>query len=142
MKTAAIVVALGTMVLLPAYLVYMTVRSIQEERRRSGVTKIWANFGLSLVLCMLFFVTWAAHGVVEWQEFAEEQRAHGESAAASGFVVAYGQSTLENWQSEFLQLFSFVVLAAALVHRGSAESRDSEDRIEQMLQDIKRKLDA
>ena len=142
MKTVAIIVALGTMVLVPAYLVYMTMHSIQEERRRSGIRRIWANFGLSLVLCVLFFVTWAAHGIVEWQEFAQQQRTHGETTTASGFVVAYGQSTLENWQSEFLQLFSFVVLAAALIHHGSAESRDSEDRIEQMLQDIKRKLDA
>ena len=33
---------------------------------------------------------------------------------ASGFFVEFSQSTLENSQSEFLQLFSFVVLAALL----------------------------
>ncbi|HKI27918.1 MAG TPA: DUF6766 family protein, partial [Actinomycetota bacterium] len=49
---------------------------------------------------------------------------------------------LENWQSEFLQLFSFVVLAAAFIHRGSSESRDSDDRMEQMLKEIKAKIGA
>lgn len=142
METLAIVTALATTVLVPAYLVYMTLRTIGRERRRSGVTRIWANFGLSIVLCALFFLTWIAHGVVEWQEYVEQQHAHGEPTPLSGFVVGFGQSTLENWQSEFLQLFSFVVLAAALIHRGSAESRDSEDRIEQMLKEIKQKLDA
>ena len=142
MRTIAIIAALGTMVLVPAYLLFMTARTIQQERRRAGLKKVWANFGLSLVLCALFFLTWFAHGVVEWQEFAQDQRTHGEPATLSEFVVAFGQSTLENWQSEFLQLFSFVVLAAALLHRGSAESRDSEDRIEQMLKEIKDKLGA
>ncbi len=51
--------------------------------------------------------------------------------------MAFGQSTLENWQSEFLQLFSFVVLAAVLIHRGSAESKDGTDRIEQAVNEIR-----
>jgi hypothetical protein len=45
-------------------------------------------------------------------------------------VSVFAQSTLENWQSEFLQLFSFVVLAALYIHKGSAESKDGEERLE------------
>jgi hypothetical protein len=60
----------------------------------------------------------------------------------SEYLVDFSEATLENWQSEFLQLFSFVTLAALFVHRGSAESRDSDDRMEQMLKEIKQKLDA
>jgi hypothetical protein len=130
------------MIVVPGYLVSMMVRSIQEERRRSRLTKVWANFGLSLVLCVLFFATWAAHGVVQWQRYADEQRTHRQPIEVSGYLVDYGESTLENWQSEFLQLFAFVVLAAAYIHRGSAESKDSDDRMEQMLKDIKAKLEA
>jgi branched-subunit amino acid ABC-type transport system permease component len=142
MKTVSIVVAVATMVLVPAYLVYVTIRTIQQERRRSGLRKVWANFGLSLLLAGLFFTTWLAHGIVQWEDYAQEQQALGEPVEVSGFVVQFGESTLENWQSEFLQLFSFVVLAAAYIHRGSAESKDSEDRIEQMVKEIKAKLDA
>jgi branched-subunit amino acid ABC-type transport system permease component len=141
-KAFSVIVALGTMILVPIYLLYVMARSIREERRRSHLTKVWANFGLSVILCLLFFATWAAHGVVQWQRYAEEQRTHGEPVEVSGYLIDYGGSTLENWQSEFLQLFSFVVLAAAYIHRGSAESKDSDDRMEQMLTDIKKKLDA
>ena len=49
-------------------------------------------------------------------------------------------STLENWQSEFLQLFSFTIMAAVLIHKGSAESKDSDDRMEEALQRIEKKL--
>jgi branched-subunit amino acid ABC-type transport system permease component len=141
-EALSVIVAVGIMIVVPVYLLYLMVHTIQEERRRSNLTKIWANFGLSLILCILFFVTWAAHGIVQWQEYTENQRAHNEPVEVSGFIVDYGESTLENWQSEFLQLFSFVVLAAAFVHRGSAESRDSDDRVEAMLKEIKAKLDA
>jgi hypothetical protein len=141
-ETFSVIVAVGIMVVVPAYLIYVLVRSVQGERRGSGATKVWANFGLGLILCILFFVTWAAQGVVQWQRYADEQHAHNESVEMMGYLVDYGQSTLENWQSEFLQLFAFVVLASLYIHRGSAESRDSDDRMEQMLKDIKKKLDA
>jgi hypothetical protein len=55
--------------------------------------------------------------------------------------MQFGRSTFENWQSEFLQLFSFVVLSALLIHRGSAESKDSDERLEEKIDDIVRRLD-
>jgi hypothetical protein len=40
-----------------------------------------------------------------------------------------------------LQLFSFVVLAAMLIYRGSAESKDSDDRIEKKIDENAKRLD-
>jgi hypothetical protein len=57
-------------------------------------------------------------------------------------VSRFAQATLENWQSEFLQLFSFVVLAALLIHRGSGESKDGDERMEDMLKRIEKRLEA
>ncbi|HEY7659856.1 MAG TPA: DUF6766 family protein [Actinomycetota bacterium] len=132
-----VVVAVG----ISSFLLGMLVHSILKERRRSGVRRIWANFGLSLAFAALFLVSWIAQGLAEWQSFANEQAAHGEPARLSDFWVAFGQSTFENWQSEFLQLFSFVVLAAVLIHRGSAESKDGTDRLENELKEIRRMLE-
>ena len=56
------------------------------------------------------------------------------------FVADFAQSTLENWQSEFLQLFAFVVLAAMFIHKGSAESKDGEENIEASLRRIEEHL--
>jgi hypothetical protein len=66
--------------------------------------------------------------------------AHGEPVELGDYLVEFSQSTMENWQSEFLQLFSFVLLSALLIHRGSGESRDSDERIEHALQRIEEKL--
>src|SRR4051812_7150818 len=91
-------------------LIFALVRSIRNERTKGR--SIWREFSLGLILMILFFVSWAAQGVAQWQTFTDEQREHGETVEVGDFMAEFGQSTLENWQSEFLQLFSFVVLAA------------------------------
>jgi hypothetical protein len=124
------------------YLLWALVNAIRMERRRSNLRRTWPNFGLSLTFCVLFLVSWISQGIAEWGVYRAEQVTHGEPTSFGGFLVAFGQSTFENWQSEFLQLFAFVVLSAVLIHRGSAESKDSDERMEQQLQEINRKLDA
>ncbi len=121
-----------------AYLVGTLVRSIRNEKQTS--MRLWKNFGLSLGFCALFFVSWVAQGVAEWQNFTDEQRSHGEQPEVGDFVAQFSRATLENWQSEFLQLFSFTVMASVLIHKGSAESRDSDDGIQAALKRIEDKL--
>ena len=137
METVALWTTTIVLVGVASFLIGLLVRSIVHERRTSGVRKLWRNFGLSLTFVILFLVSWAAQGVAEWVSFAHEQAAHGQVAHFSDFWVEFGQSTLENWQSEFLQLFSFVVVAAVLIHRGSGESKDGTDRIEKTVNEIR-----
>lgn len=121
-----------------AYLIGTMIRSIQNEKKTK--MRLWKNFGLSLGFCLLFLISWVGHGIAEWQVFTDQQREHNQQPAVGDFVAHFSQSTLENWQSEFLQLFSFTVMAAVLIHKGSAESRDSDDLIQQSLKRIEDKL--
>ena len=139
--TVVLLVTLFVLVAVSGYLFGTMIRSIVVEKRSARLQKTWKHFGLSIALAILFLVSWAGHAVAEWGAYRHEQRDHGEPTEISEYLVEFGQSTLENWQSEFLQLFSFVVLAALLIHRGSAESRDSEDRIESKLDEIVKRLD-
>jgi Domain of unknown function (DUF6766) len=136
--TVTLVVLTGVVVVLVATMT----RAILTERRAARISRIWANFGLSLAFFVLFLVSWIGQAFAEWGTFAQQERAHGASPVLSDFLVQFGQSTLENWQSEFLQLFSFVVFSAILIHHGSAESRDGTDRIEQAIERIEARLDA
>ena len=131
---AATALAVGSLL----FLIVSMVRSIQNEK--SGDGRIWREFGLGLSLMLLFLATWVAHGIAQWQTYTDEQRQHGEPVEAGDFFSEFGQSTLENWQSEFLQLFSFVVLAALYIHKGSAESRDGTDKLEASLRRIEENL--
>lgn len=63
---------------------------------------------------------------------------HGNVAQDEDFLDTFLSATLENWQSEFLQLFSFVVLATYFIHKGSPQSRDSEDEVLRHVRQIAR----
>jgi hypothetical protein len=106
--------------------------------------KIWRERNLAIVLMLLFLGSWTLQAWTGWHEFQSEQTAHGEAATVfsqSGYIWPFLQATLENWQSEFLQLLTFVVLTAFLIYRGSPESRDSDDEMKTMLERIEAKLD-
>jgi hypothetical protein len=133
-----IVIVTGIVVILIATMA----RAILSERRSAGVSGIWANFGLSLAFLALLLASWIGQAAAEWGTIVQEARAHGGSPDLADFLVQFGQSTLENWQSEFLQLFSFVVFSAILIHHGSAESRDGTDRLEEAVKRIESRLDA
>ncbi len=133
-------IAVGLVGAITIFLVASMFLSIRNEKRRSGVKGTWKNFSLSLTFCILFFLSWGGHAIVQWQVYTDNQREHGQATEMGDFVADFAQATLENWQSEFLQLFSFVVLAAILIHRGSAESKDGEERIEQSVKRIEKHL--
>ena len=135
----AVIVVIGLGI--AAVLIATMIRAIVVERRSAGIDRIWANFGLSISFLALFLLSWIGQAVAEWGSYVQDVRAHREVPAFADYIVQFGQSTLENWQSEFLQLFAFVVFSAILIHHGSAESRDGEDRIEQALRRIEKRLD-
>ena len=47
----------------------------------------------------------------------------------SAFLDQFGASTLENWQSEFLQLCWQAAGLALLLFRGSSQSKESDERV-------------
>lgn len=138
---AIAVFSVAVLAVIALFLIAAMFWHIGQEKQKEGLRKTWKNFSLSLMFCFLFLGSWAAHGIVEWQTYKADQKTHGEQIELVGFINEFSQSTLENWQSEFLQLFSFVVLAAIFMHHGSAESKDSGERIERILHRIEQKLD-
>jgi hypothetical protein len=105
--------------------------------------RLWKDYNLSIVLFLMFISSWALQTYVGWAEFTSEQQQHGQAAqvfGSDGYVWRWAHATLENWQSEFLQLFTMVVLTAVLIHKGSAESRDSQDQMQHSLDRIEKQL--
>ncbi len=99
--------------------------------------KLFRNYGLSITLAAMFLVSWVGQYYFQWQHFVSEQAQHGQVAEVGEFMSDFWSSTLENWQSEFLQLLTFVVLTTYLIHKGSHESRDSQDKMQQDIKEIK-----
>jgi hypothetical protein len=120
------------------FVIFSMLRTMRDEHARGR--SVWKQFGLGIALMLLFFATWIAQGVAQWQRYTDEQSEHGEPVSTGDFVSEFATSTLENWQSEFLQLFAFVSLAGLYIFKGSAESKDTEEKLEASLRRIEESL--
>jgi hypothetical protein len=88
-------------------------------------TAIYSN-SLLIVMVVIFVGAWFAQSVTGWTDFNQEQAAHGEAGVSwLGYIGSstFWESTFQNWQSEFLAVGSFAVLAIYLRQRGSPESK-------------------
>ena len=82
--------------------------------------------GLSIVLVLIFVAAMVGQTLAGHRAYDEEQREHGQPAVSLGEYLRSGhfwEATAENWESEFLQMFLYVMLTAFLYQKGSAESR-------------------
>jgi hypothetical protein len=95
--------------------------------KATGKRSFFRENGLSIVWLGMFFASFLIGQTVFGQlEYNEDQREHGrpevelvEYLTTPHFVEA----TMENWESEFLQMFLFITLTVFLYQRGSAESK-------------------
>ena len=99
------------------------------------------DYGLTILLGSCFLISWIGQAFFQWVEEADIAKMHGEALTWSSFFPSFASATLENWQSEFLQLFSFILCTAFLVHRGSPESRDGDDAMSAALVRIEKRLE-
>ena len=104
--------------------------------------------GLSIVWLGLFFLTLVfGQSMAGHREYNSEQKEHGrpEVAYAEYLVSAHFlEATMENWESEFLQMFLFILLTVFLYQKGSAESKklDEEETVDRDPRRSKNKRDA
>jgi hypothetical protein len=90
------------------------------------------------VTLALFGISITGHWVLGWYAFVDDQVQHAQSPEFTRYLVEIGRDTLENWQSEFLQLIWQVSGLAILYHVGSPQSKDGNDRLEEKVDRILR----
>jgi len=101
---------------------------------------LWRAYAYAWITLGLFLFSLAGHWLFGWLTYVDEQTAHGQPIAASGYTVQMLRDTLENWQSEFLQLLWQVGGLALFLYLGSPQSREGEEREEAKLDAILRRL--
>jgi hypothetical protein len=94
---------------------------------RAGGIRLWLySNSLVLVMSLFFFGSWFAHSVTGWSEYNADQIEHEQEPLSWVQYIGsadFWQTTLQNWQSEFLAVGSMAVLAIYLRQRGSPESK-------------------
>lgn len=82
---------------------------------------------LSITMLGLFLLFLIGQSLAGWKDYNESQQTHRQPTAAYIEYLGSGHfwgSVFENWESEFLQMASYVFLTAFLFQRGSSESKD------------------
>lgn len=96
----------------------------------------WRRFGFGWLTFGLFLISLVGHWLFGWLAYVNEQREHGQPPDVSEYAIEMGRDTLENWQSEFLQLLWQVAGLAALLYVGSPQSAEGDERQEAKLDAI------
>ncbi|GGB01620.1 hypothetical protein GCM10011491_32190 [Brucella endophytica] len=102
---------------------------------------IWRSYSYAWITLGFFIITIVGHWLFGWFAFVNEQHSRGEAATFGLFFVEMMRDTLENWQSEFLQLLWQVGGLAFLLFLGSPQSKEGNDRLEAKVDEMLRQLD-
>jgi hypothetical protein len=104
------------------------------SRKLKAYSYGWVTLGF-------FVISLVGHWLFGWFAYVDEQTALGQPIEAGGYIVELTRDTLENWQSEFLQLLWQVGGLAFLLFLGSPQSKEGNDRIEAKIDAILRRVD-
>jgi hypothetical protein len=91
---------------------------------------LWRNNGLSITLFTLFAVFFSGQAVTGWLQENQELEQHQQRSVTFAHYVAsdsFIEVTAENWESEFLQMFIYVLFTVFLFQRGSSESKSPDE---------------
>jgi hypothetical protein len=81
---------------------------------------------LSIVFGVIFLAAVGGQAIVGHRLYNEDEIAHhGQTISLARYVTSsdFGQTVMENWQSEYLQFTLYVLLTVWFVQRGSAEGK-------------------
>jgi len=82
---------------------------------------------------IIFIATFVGHWTFAWHAYVEEQEAHNQPVEVKSYFIEVSRDTLENWQSEFLQLMWQVAGLAFLFYVGSPQSKEGDERMEEKM---------
>jgi hypothetical protein len=82
------------------------------------------------------------HWIFAWYSYVQEQTEHKQPVQFNDYLNATLRDTMENWQSEFLQLMWQVAGLSILWYIGSSQSKEADDRLEEKIDLLIQKLDS
>lgn len=95
---------------------------------------LWVTLGL-------FIISISLHWTFAWFAYVQDETEHNQPIQFSNYFNQTFRDTMENWQSEFLQLMWQVGGLAVLWYVGSPQSKEGDERKEEKLDAILKRLD-
>jgi hypothetical protein len=100
-----------------------------------------SKYGYLWITLAFFVISIIGQWLFGWFAYVNEQHDHRAAVEISDYTFRMLRDTLENWQSEFLQLIWQVAGLAILLYVGSPQSREGDERKEAKLDAILEAVD-
>lgn len=100
--------------------------AFRQQKKTGRVSRFFYENGLSLVLFSCLLVFWTGQALTGHRQHNEDLKEHGQSSIAlSDYLRSdhFLEASAENWESEFLQMFAYVLFTVFLYQKGSSESK-------------------
>ena len=97
-----------------------------RRKKVSNVRRFFYENGLSIVLFGCFLVFLIGQGIAGHHQYNEDLKEHGQPGITLTQYLGsdhFLEATAENWESEFLQMFAYVMFTIFLYQKGSSESK-------------------
>lgn len=111
------------------------------DKRHSIHHPMKSKKGYLWVTLILFVASLSAHWTFAWFSYVDDQKVHNAPIQTGDYFNQTFRDTMENWQSEFLQLIWQVAGLSFLCYVGSPQSKEGEDRLEEKIDYLLRKID-
>jgi hypothetical protein len=91
---------------------------------------IFNKYSFLWVTLILFIGSLTAHWIFAWYSYLDETREHNQPIVMNEYINMTVRDTMENWQSEMLQIMIQVGGLSVLYYVGSSQSREGDERLE------------
>jgi hypothetical protein len=107
------------------------------EEQKMG---LWRKYSYAWITLAFFVISLIGHWIFGWYAYVSDQQSHHQPVQVNDYLVEMMRGTLENWQSEFLQLLWQVGGLSLFLYYGSPQSKEGDDRKEEKIDAILRKV--
>ncbi len=94
--------------------------------KKGGIALLFYKHSLSIVLFLLFLLSFCLHWYGSFLDYNEQQYLEGKPLTAPLAYLGYSKfwfESFQNWQSEFLSIFAIIYLSIYLRQAGSSQSK-------------------
>jgi hypothetical protein len=98
--------------------------------RSSNRPRFSKAYSFGIITGLLFLLSWVGQFIFQMIEVRNDAMEHGQAFEWSQFLPQFFSATLENWQSEFLQLVWQAAGLAFFFFWGSSQSKEGDERLE------------
>lgn len=100
----------------------------------------WRNWGAVIILAVFFVASWGGQFATQLTTEKQLSAQHGQEFQMSEFWPQFWSATLENWQSEWLQLFMQALLISGFSAYIFRKQDEEHFKTQLMIEELKKEI--